>query len=53
MNLISFFKIIFNYPDDEIVKRLKALNDISSKRYDFKDRKFIFERNGINSSWKY
>jgi hypothetical protein len=46
MNIISFFKILFNYPDDEIAKALKSLNESLSnkdnfKEQFFKDHKFI------------
>ena len=46
MNIISFFKILFNYPDDEIAKALKSLNESLSnkdtfKEQFFKDNKFI------------
>ena len=38
MSLISFFKFLFNYPDDEIAKILKSLNESFNNKDTFEDQ---------------
>ena len=38
MSLISFFKFLFNYPDDEIAKILNSLNESFNNKDTFEDQ---------------